>query len=71
MRMHYLIYAYALFDLVGKQWVSAISGKSVKCEANPFLHKNARELSGKFGPFLQCQGYLTLFTDIQEIVQHT
>ena len=33
-----------------------MSGKSRKCQRIPFSHKNARELSGKFGPILQCQG---------------
>ena len=43
--------------------VSAVSGKSGKCQGNVVPHKN---LPGKFGPFLQCQGNLTLFTEIQE-----
>ena len=46
-----------------------MSGKSGKCQGKPFPHKNARELSRKFGPFAMSgkfQGNLNLFTDIQE-----
>ena len=36
--------------------MSAVLGKSGKCQGNPLLHRNVRELSGKFDPFLHCQG---------------